>query len=45
VAACRKWLAAESEALDELLIALFRTLLDVIQQLAALGNQGQKSTA
>jgi hypothetical protein len=41
----RRVLAAESETSNDLLILLFGTLLDVIQQLAALGNQGEKATA
>jgi hypothetical protein len=38
-------LAAEAKSSDDLLILFFGTLLDVIQQLAALGNQGEKATA
>ncbi len=38
-------LAAESEALDDLLVAFFRAFLDVIKEFAALGNQGKESTA
>jgi hypothetical protein len=45
VAALRKILAAESEAFDDLLVFFLGTLLDVIQQLAALGNKGEESTA
>jgi hypothetical protein len=42
---CERVLAAESETSDDLLILFFGTLLDVIQQLTALGNEGQKATA
>lgn len=41
----RNWLAAETETSNELLILFLRALLDVIQQLAALGNEGQEATA
>jgi len=40
----RVGLAAESETSDDLLILFLRSFLDVIQQLATLRNQGQKST-
>jgi hypothetical protein len=42
---CGEWLAAESEALDDFQIALVGTLLDVIQEFTALGDQGEKPTA
>ena len=45
VAACEIGLAAESETSNDLLILFFGTFLDVIQQLAALGNQGEEATA
>lgn len=38
-------LAAESEALDDLLIALVGALFDVIEQFPALGDQGKKAAA
>ncbi len=38
-------LAAESETSDDLLILFFGAFLDVIQQLAALGNEGQETAA
>ena len=41
----RKLLAAEVQALDDLLVFLLGAFLDVIQQLAALGDHFQKSTA
>lgn len=45
MAALRKMLAAESEAFDDLLVFFLGTLLDVIQQLTALGNEGEESAA
>lgn len=45
MAALRKCLAAETQAGNHVLVFLFRALLDVIQQLAALGNEGEKSAA
>lgn len=45
MAVCGECLAAETEALDELLVFLVGTLFDVIQQFTALGNEGEKATA
>ena len=38
-------LAAETEAFDDLLVFLLVTLLDVVEQLAALGDEGEESAA
>ena len=41
----QKGLATESEALDEPQVLLLRSILDVIQQLAPLGNHGEQTAA
>lgn len=38
-------LAAETEAINDLLIFLLVTLLDVVEQLATLGDEGEESAA
>ena len=45
MAICEIGLAAETEAVDDLLVFLFVTLLDVVEQLAALGDEGEESAA
>ena len=45
MAACEIGLATETEAADDLLVFLLGAFLDVIQQLAALGDQGEEATA
>ena len=42
---CEIRLAAESKSSDDLLVFFLGAFLDVIQQLATLGNQGEKATA